>query len=190
MERPAGAWSLAVAVAGVLLAIALMLVLQPDAGAPVAPPQPVVEPRPEATAVENPYSTPVAPRPYQIGPDGKIGPVPFRQADPAPKVARDYVFQSDARGMTSAALSRRQDIVNCVTSYWSRSGERGFDGRFTLEIAIEPEGAGTIVSTNVLNGPPDDTVDDCVSAAMADARFEQPAHRVMVRWPVPLPDEE
>jgi outer membrane biosynthesis protein TonB len=191
MDRPGGALSLAVAVAAVVLAIGLMLVLQPDAGPPVDPGAAVEAPRSDPATVQSPYSTPAAPRPYEIRPDGTIGPVPFREAAPAPRVPKDYVFTSDARGVTSAALSRREDIVTCVTSYWSRSGgERGFGGRFTLEIAVEPEGDGTVVSTNVMNGPPDDALDDCVSAAMADAKFEQPPHRVVVRWPVPLPDDE
>jgi hypothetical protein len=187
-------WAIAVgAVAGA--AVLAAWALRPSVPVPQAE---IEAPGPRAV-----FSTPAPPAPgqpprppveYWIGPDGKPGPKPgaFRTpaTDATAGIDPNQLFPADGKGVISAAIARRAEVVGCLESYRRRAGladdDPGFTGRFTLEITVQPEEGQSVVSTVVMNGPEDDGLDDCVNGAMATARIAPTEHPVRVRWSVPL----
>lgn len=182
-----------VALLAALAGVGLMLALSPRTGEPPAPEAAVEELAPSTQIVTSPTPPQFRPTPvpYEVRADGTAGPV-FREPTQSENAGLDpnQEFAADAKGVTTAAISRRGEITRCLKEYWGRAGERGYGGRFTLEITVDPaDDGGADVSTEVVNGPEDQTVRDCVSAALDGARFATPEHRVMVRWPVPMAED-
>ncbi|MEQ1569837.1 MAG: hypothetical protein ABMA64_29645 [Myxococcota bacterium] len=90
------------------------------------------------------------------------------------------------RGLASAAVTRRDDMVRCIRSFEQRGGEVP-DGRFTIKVTVSPGDGAGVVSTEVVNGSDDVTLGDCLQLTMEDVKFASPEHDFSMMWPIPLP---
>lgn len=192
-------WGLAVVVGAVALGLALSGWLAPDVGPAVslrAPPPPSdAPPTPADLTPPARALTRHPPRPdgWEIvefseeDGDPEAGALPFgRQVEPPPPVDPDQEFAPDLRGLASAAVTRRDDMVRCIRSFEQRGGEVP-DGRFTIKVTVSPGDGAGVVSTEVVNGSDDVTLGDCLQLTMEDVKFASPEHDFSMMWPIPLP---
>lgn len=159
------------------LAVGLALGLAPDTGPDPVPPL-IARPPAPRTPLED---APIAELHPAVEPP-QVRPVLRAPAPPDPAT----VHPADARGLASAAMSRRPRLVECWEDYLDRVGDA--PGRFTVEVTVRPDGEVEAAATNA---PDDGPLADCVQQAMDDARFERPEEgSVSVLVPVPLPAPE
>lgn len=186
----------AVAAAAVVLALVVMSAMAPDSGPAVAPPS---TPAPRATTAGSPPPPPPT-RTVRLGAaddhqDGDLSPDDgfdeaaaglTRLPEPPKPPDPNQVFTADLQGLAGAAVSRREGLVKCIHSYQDATGDQGYDGRFTIKITVSPDGDRGAVSTDVVNGPDDAELYQCLDRVMGDAKFEAPDHPTSVMWPIPL----
>jgi hypothetical protein len=166
---------LGLAVVVVALVSALAWWSAPDTGAPLAAgprPRPAAPRAPEPQVVRTPTAPP---------PDADD----TGDAAPEPAVVHDLTKVYDARtGFTEALVARTDRLATCWTAFVARA-DPGPAGRFTVELVVTGDGTNARVETNVVNEDVDADLEDCVSAAMADATFA-PLTGVH-RWVMPVP---
>ncbi len=175
--RRAAPWLL---LGGLALAVAAGTAVfgRPDTGAPLA------RPAPARTAPEVP-----SPRPGRPTPAARPPPEPVDDPDdevpdlPPEPFDLNRVYDAE-RGHAEALVARTDRLAACWSGYVGRNGAPA-RGRFTVELVVSGDGERSTTEANVVNEDVDDELQDCVSAAMADARFE-PVVGVH-RWVMPVP---
>jgi hypothetical protein len=187
-------WML-VAAGSLALGLVLMVWMAPDTGPSVtlaAAPQPKVPAKVDRFERPPGFPPPPAPGtpPLRELPTGDldeyepfITPQPIRGPEDPKPTDPDQVFGADPHGLASAAVSRRGDMLDCVGAYQKRTGESGYEGRFTLKFTVSPADG---VSTEIVNGPEDPDLHGCLDAVMKGVQFERPDHDVSMMWPIPM----